>query len=150
MGFACTKLGEVLWGAQLAPNGSMGNPIILRQLCPEQCSLSAGCVQSLLRFRLGCHNLPWDLGRRQGVPRLHRICTLCAGEHLGDEQHVVVECPGLQAIRDRHVGLFGEHAATMIQFMWQDDIRGVAMFIKECLGVYHGADPDGGQASDQP
>ena len=50
--------------------------------------LSAGCVQSLLRFRLGCHNLPWDLGRRQVVPRLHRICTLCAGEHLGtrDEQ----------------------------------------------------------------
>ena len=60
------------------------------------------------------------------------------------------ECPGLQAIRDRHVGLFGEHAATMIQFMWQDDIRGVAMFIKECLGVYYGTVPDGGQASDQP
>ena len=112
--------------------------------------LSAGCVQSLLRFRLGCHNLPWDLGRRQGVPRLHRVCTLCAGEHLGDEQHVVFECPGLQAIRDRHLGLFGEHAATMIQFMWQDDIRGVAVFIKECLEVYYGTDPDGGQASDQP
>ena len=107
-------------------------------------------MQSLLRFRLGCHNLPWDLGRRQGVPRLHRICTLYAGEHLGDEQHVVFECPGLQAIRDRHVGLFGEHAATMIQFMWQDDIRGVAMFLKECLGVYYGTDPDGGQALISP
>ena len=69
---------------------------------------------------------------------------------LGDEQHVVFECPGLQDIRDRHLGLFGEHAATMIQFMWQDDIRGVAMYIKECLGVYYGNDPDGGQASDQP
>ena len=41
-------------------------------------------------------------------------------------------------------------AATMIQFMWQDDIRGVAVFIKECLEVYYGTDPDGGQASDQP
>ena len=38
----------------------------------------------------------------------------------------------------------------MLQFMWQDDIRGVAMFIKECLGVFYGTDPDGGQASDQP
>ena len=61
--------------------------------------------------------------------------ALCMrGEHLGDEQHVVFECPGLQAIRDRHVGLFGEHAATMIQFMWQDDIRGVAMFSQGMLG----------------
>ena len=99
---------------------------------------------------MGCHNLPWDLGRRQGVPRLHRVCTLCAGENPGDEQHVVFECPGLQDIRDRYPGLFGEHAATMLQFMWQDDICGVAMFIKECLGVYYGTDPDGGQASDQP
>ena len=99
---------------------------------------------------MGCHNLPWDLGRRQGVPRLHRVCTLCAGDYLGDEQYVVFECPGLQAIRDRHLGLFGEHAGTMIQFMWQDDIRGAAVLIKECLEVYYGTDPDGGQASDQP
>ncbi len=35
------------------------------------------------------------------------------------------------------------------EFIWQDDIRGVAMFIKECLGVYYGIDPHGGQASDQ-
>ena len=83
-------------------------------------------------------------------PRLHRVCTLCAGGNPGDEQHVVFERPGLQDIRDRYQGLFGEHAATMLQFMWQDDIRGVAMFIKECLGVYYGTDPDGGQASDQP
>ena len=112
--------------------------------------LSAGCVQTLLRFRMGCHNLPWDLGRRQGIPRLHRVRTLCAGENPGDEQHVVFECPGLQDIRDRYQGLFGEHATTMLQFMWQDDMRGVAMFIKECLGVYYGTDPYGGQASDQP
>ena len=114
--------------------------------------LSAGCVQTLLRFRMGCHNLPWDLGRRQGIGRLHRVCTLCAGGNPGDEQHVVFECPGLQDIRDKHQGLFGEHAATMLQFMWQDDIRGVAIFIQECLDRCYGAnpDPEGGQASDQP
>ena len=67
--------------------------------------LSAGCVQTLLRFRMGCHNLPWDLGRRQGIGRLHRVCTLCAGGNPGDEQHVVFECPGLQDIRDKHQGL---------------------------------------------
>ena len=62
------------------------------------------------------------------------------------------ECPGLQDIRDKHPGLFGEHATTMLQFMWQDDIRGVAIFIQECLDRCYGAnpDPEGGQASDQP
>ena len=101
---------------------------------------------------MGCHNLPWDLGRRQGVGRLHRVCTLCAGGNPGDEQHAVFECPGLEDIRDKHQGLFGEHAATMLQFMWQDDIRGVAIFIQECLDRCYGAnpDPEGGQPSDQP
>ena len=33
--------------------------------------------------------------------------------------------------------------------MWQDDICGVAMFIKECLGVYYGTVP-GVTTSDQP
>ena len=69
---------------------------------------------------------------------------------IRDSHLSTLVCPGLQDIRDRYQGLFGEHAATMLQFMWQDDIRGVAMFIKECLGVYYGTDPDGGQASDQP
>ena len=138
-------------GASLCTYGAwFARPAHIHPKAIFRLPLSAGCVQALLRFRMGCHNLPWDLGRRQGIPRLHRVCTLCAGENPGDEQHVVFECPGLQDIRDRYQGLFGEHAATMLQFMWQDDIRGVAMFIKECLGVYYGTDPDGGQASDQP
>ena len=29
------------------------------------------------------------------------------------------------------------HASTMIHFMWQADLHGVAMFITECLGVYY-------------
>ncbi len=138
-------------GASLCTYGAwFARPAHIHPKAIFRLPLSAGCVQTLLRFRMGCHNLPWDLGRRQGIPRLHRVCTLCAGENPGDEQHVVFECPGLQDIRDRYQGLFGEHATTMLQFMWQDDIRGVAMFIKECLGVYYGTDPYGGQASDQP
>ena len=138
-------------GASLCTYGAwFARPAHIHPKAIFRLPMSAGCVQTLLRFRMGCHNLPWDLGRRQGIPRLHRVCLLCAGENPGDEQHVVFECPGLQDIRDRYQGLFGEHATTVLQFMWQDDIRGVAMFIKECLGVYYGTDPCGGQASDQP
>ena len=46
--------------------------------------------------------------------------------------------------------LFGEHAGTMIQFMWQADLHGVAKYVTDCLGVYYDADPDRGRASDQP
>ena len=43
--------------------------------------------------------------------------------------------------RTRHQDLFGEHAhaKTMIQLMWQGDMRAVASFIKGCLDVYHDA-----------
>ena len=38
----------------------------------------------------------------------------------------------------------------MIQFMWQDDMRAVASFIKGCLDVYYDAESNQIKASDQP
>ena len=40
------------------------------------------CVQALLRFRLGCHNLPRDVGSRTAVPRSQRFGTMCQVGHL--------------------------------------------------------------------
>jgi len=51
------------------------------------------------------------------------VCTLCHTGNLGDEQHLVFNCPALQEIRDRYNALFGDHAATMVQFMWHHDAR---------------------------
>ena len=113
-------------------------------------ALSDKCVQTLLRFRLGCHNLPRDVGSRTAVPRSQRFCTVCHGGQPGDEFHLVFECQGLRYIRLNYPGLFGQHAGTMVQFMWQADLHGVAKFVTECLGVYYSTDPNGGQASDQP
>ena len=102
-------------GASLCTYGAwFARPAHIHPKAIFRLPLSAGCVQALLRFRMGCHNLPWDLGRRQGIPRLHRVCTLCAGENPGDEQHVVFECPGLQDIRDRYQGLFSYHASIHV------------------------------------
>ena len=50
-------------------------------------------------------------------PGCIEVCALCAGDNPGDEQHVLFECPGLQDIRDKHQGEFGEHAATMLRSM---------------------------------
>ena len=111
--------------------------------------LPARCLRQFLRFRMGCHGLPRDSGSWTGTPRADRVCTLCGHGSLGDEKHLVFECPHLQYIRDQYAALF--HCSTMRQFFWQDDMSGVAKFTFESLVVMLGADSDNqSQASDQP
>ncbi len=115
--------------------------------------LSMRCMHRFLRFRMGCHKLPRDTGCLLGVPRQDRICMMCQQGVLGDEKHLVFECPASQDLRDRNKNLFqAPHGDAMILFMWQDDIIGVARFIDACLErVYTSAGPPvGDQASDQP
>ena len=111
--------------------------------------LSAKCMRQLLRFRMGCHGLPRDTGSWARIPRADRVCALCGPASLGDEKHLVFECPHLQHIRDQYASLF--HCSTMKQFFWQDDIVSVAKFVSEGLKIMLGADSDAqSQASDQP
>ena len=138
-------------------NAWFARPAVTHRKVIFRLPLSNKCVQSLLRFRLGCHNLPRDVGTRTAIPRSQRFCHVCSVGQPGDEYHLVFECRGLQHIRDRYPGLFGHHAETMIQFMWQADLHGpklgnpgVAKFVTDCLGAYYDTDPDRGRASDQP
>ena len=96
--------------------------------------VSATCMKGLLRFRMGVHRLPRDEGAwvRPHIPRLERICQLCATNTVGDERHLVFECQGLQCFREKWSHLFqGQY--TMQAFLWQDDLIGVAKFINACL-----------------
>ena len=110
--------------------------------------VSAACMKSLLRFRMGCHRMPRDEGSwaRPSVPRLQRVCRLCTTGTLGDEKHLVFECPELQCFREQWPHLF-QGPQTMLAFMWQDDLIGVAKFVNACLRKMN---PSEGQASDQP
>ena len=110
--------------------------------------VSAACVKGLLRFCMGCHRLPRDEGSwtRPQVPRLDRVCRLCTTGVLGDEKHLVFECPELQCFRIQWAHLF-QGPETMQAFMWQDDKIGVANFINACLQKMT---PCEGQTSDQP
>ena len=54
------------------------------------------CMQRLLRFRMGCHKLPRDTGCWPRMPRLNGFCTLWHQGVLGDENHLMYECPALQ------------------------------------------------------
>ena len=112
--------------------------------------LSVRCLQRFLRFRMGCHGLPRDTGSWTHTPRTARTCQLCSLHSLGDEKHLVFECPALHCLRDTYQHLFvGD--PTMRQFLWQHDLVGVAKFIDACLELVYAAGPSsGGQASDQP
>ena len=111
--------------------------------------LSASCMRTLLRFRMGCHGLPNDLGRRAGTPRRQRSCPRCAMPGVADERHLVFECPAMQPVRDQFPHLFGDDSMTMQAFMWQDDLPGVARFIHACFASF--TDSAGGcGSSNQP
>ena len=107
--------------------------------------LSARCLRVFLKFRMGCHSLPNVSGRWARVPRAQRLCLHCAQQVIGDERHLVFECPVLQFLRDRYRGLFGADIVTMQQFMWQLDIVGVAHFVMDCFDYL-----DAASSSNQP
>ena len=74
-----------------------------------QVHVSASAMTGFLRFRCGSHNLPNDVGRRQGLPRFQRFCLKCHAQGdlaVGDEYHLVFECPAVQHVRDRYPHLF--------------------------------------------
>ncbi len=95
--------------------------------------ISARCMRVFLKFRMGCHSLPNVSGRWARVARAQRYCLHCDQHVLGDERHLVFECPAVQSIRDQYPALFATAIQTMQQFMWQLDIVSVAHFVMDCF-----------------
>ena len=74
--------------------------------------VAGGRMKQCLRLRLGCHDLPMAVGRRTNIDRADRVCPHCAG-CVGDELHMVYECPYLQPLRLQYAHLF---TTDLIQF----------------------------------
>ena len=82
---------------------------------------------------------------------------VCQQGVLGDEKHLMYECPAvhMHVLCGRYENLFQAprlEGDAMILFMWQNDIIGVARFTDACLQrVYTTAEPPvEDQESDQP
>ena len=48
---------------------------------------------------------------------------------------MIFECPALQGVRNKYAALFGCGTHTMQQFMWQENLMGVAHFVMECFAM---------------
>ena len=103
-------------------------------------------LRRFLRFRTGYHELPIDMGSRgkDPIPRQERLCKLCEGG-LGDELHLVFDCPALQDIRDQYAHLF-VGASSMAQFVWQQPLQDIAHFVHRCLRRVHDRPGGGSEA----
>ena len=77
-------------------------------------------IGNCLRFRLGCSTLPVVMCRHDSTPRHLRHCQQCGTAAVGDERHLVFECPAVQHIRDYHSDLFWD-GQSMREFVNQTD-----------------------------
>ena len=57
----------------------------------------------LIKFRCSNHKLPIEQGRKFGIERIERLCTKCNMNSIGDEFHLIFECPSLQAERNKFI-----------------------------------------------
>ena len=62
---------------------------------------------------MGSHLLPIEQGRHLRLPRHRRVCRLCHTGALGDERHMLLECPALADLRDEYSPLVAECIGVM-------------------------------------
>ena len=80
---------------------------------------------------------------------MQRVCQKCDLNEIGDEKHLIFTCPVVRHVRDRNVALFSASIHTMLDFMWQEDLVGVAKFVMYCFDVIT-ADVGDDRTSNQP
>lgn len=80
------------------------NPTLAKPSYAEKMEFQRVCVT---RYRTGSHNLKIEAGRTPYVPRDERYC--CCNTGLQTVKHVLLECPLLIELRERHNVVDIEH-----------------------------------------
>ena len=58
--------------------------------------------QELSKFRLSCHNLQIEKGRKLKIEQSLRFCDLCKNDQIGDEKHLVLYCIDPNIVKFRY------------------------------------------------
>ena len=93
-------------------------------------------MKRFLRFRLSCHSLPIETGRhhRPPIPRSSRLFPHCPLSSVGDEHHLVFECPTFQPLRQvSHPFQFPNLFNAIV--LAQKDRMVVYKFVSDCLDM---------------
>ena len=111
------------------PSPSQNSPQVQdsRLLDSEDCTLGSSLVL------LGSHHLPVEEGRHFNLPRASRVCNLCNTDALGDERHMLLECPALADLRLQFSSLLLPCAGVMRRLLWAKDQHEVCRYIIACL-----------------
>lgn len=111
-----------------------GKPTRVQRMRVCSLPLDIRKVRTFFKFRLGVHDLPIDVGRRNKTPRDDRVCDMC-GLGVGDEHHFIFHCSALAPLREKFSHLFSSSSYNLRRFIWQQDMVGVVNFIYEGFQV---------------
>ena len=103
--------------------------------CPSYWETPMGNAKlhRILRFRMGSHHLPVEEGCHFNLPRASRVCNLCNTDALGDERHMLLECPALAALRLQFSSRLLPCSGVMRRLLWAKDQHEVCRYIIACL-----------------
>ena len=87
----------------------------------------------IFRFCMGSHHLPVEEGRHCNLLRASRDCNLCNTGALGDERHMLLECPALADLRLQFPSLLLSCSSVMRRLLWAKDQHEVCRYIIACL-----------------
>ena len=61
------------------------------------------------------------------------MCRLCGTGQLGDERHMLLECPALSDVRAAFSELISQSSGVMARLVWAKDQARVGRYIAACL-----------------
>ena len=85
---------------------------------------------------MGSHLLPIEPGRHLRLPRHWRVNRLCHTGALGDERHLLLECPALADLREGSAPLVAECSGIMARLVWASSASLINRMLYLCTPPY--------------
>ena len=60
--------------------------------------------KELVKLRIGNHKLRIETGRDDQIPRVNRLCPICASNQIEDESHFLIYCNKYSILRNKFYG----------------------------------------------